>query len=69
MNLGEYQAEIEEELAKMKNGKKKRMLQKMYDKINGKKILKVGKSIDNVNIDDKLEHYNKEVESKTKELE
>lgn len=50
MNLGDYQKEIEEELAKMKPGKKKRILEKMFNKFKDKKMLKVGTTMDNKEI-------------------
>lgn len=50
MNLGQFEAEIEETLANMKPGKTKRKLEKMYFKMKGKKILKVGNTMDKVDI-------------------
>jgi len=67
MNLGEFEQEIEENLAKMKPGRKKRQLEKMYNKIKGKKVLKVGNSKDNVNIDKVKDQYEGALKEKLKE--
>ena len=52
MNLKQFEQEIEEELARMKPGRAKKQLEKMYYKFKGKKMLKVGDKADNIDIDE-----------------
>ena len=67
MNLKDFEKEIEENLAKMKNGKQKRMLEKTYLKMKGKKMLKVGNKYDDTNIDKVKDHYEEKLTEKIKE--
>jgi len=67
MNLKDFEEEIEENLAKMKNGKKKRQLEKMYLKMKGRKVLKVGNTYDDTNIDEVKDHYEEKLTEKIKE--